>query len=103
MKDIEKFLRKGCTNAISIDALCSLTGQSDRMNRRDIAEAVKNRHIPIVNVGYGYFIYDGSTADNLALSEYYKCERSKAIDLLTRLKTIRRILAIDPNQEVFDV
>ena len=99
MMKIEDYISKGCDNAISRDDLCKLTHKLDRDNRALIAIAVRERHIPIVNVGYGYFIYDGSDKDEAELSEYYRKEVSRGKKIFERTEILKKILNKDKNQE----
>lgn len=97
---IENYLKKGHKNATSRDMLCAITLQSDRKNREDIAEAVRERHIPIINVGYGYFIYDGTEEDDAELNEYYRKETKRAKMIFAKLQTIKDCVNYDRNQMV---
>lgn len=99
---IEDYLKKGHKNATTRDMLCSLTFQSDRKNREDIAEAVRERHIPIINVGYGYFIYDGTEEDDAELEEYYRKETKRAKMIFKKLQTIKERVNFDRNQMVIN-
>lgn len=97
---IENYLQKGHKNAIKRDMLCALTLQSDRKNREEIAEAVRERHVPIINVGYGYFIYDGTEEDDAELEEYYRKETKRAKMIFAKLQTIKERVNFDRNQMV---
>lgn len=99
---IENYLQKGHKNAITRDMLCALTLQSDRKNREEIAEAVRERHVPIINVGYGYFIYDGTEEDDAELEEYYRKETKRAKMIFAKLQTIKERVNFDRNQMVIN-
>lgn len=100
---IENFIFSGYEKAVNREYLISRTGLNDREIRRMISEAVKYRNVPIVNVGSGYFIYDGSSRDKEALERYYARESRKARSIFDRLQTIKRVINFDENQEVLEV
>ena len=87
--EIEKFIGIGRENAVKRGELSTRLALDDRIVRREIAKA-RERGVNIVNdgSGVGYWISD-DTAD---LAEQYRKEHKRALKILYRLKTMRRML-----------
>lgn len=79
----------GKEKAITRDSLCNKVGLSDRNVRKFIEEA-RNAGVLIVNCGdgNGYYITD----DLDEIERQYHKDRSRALNILKRLKSMRKIL-----------
>ena len=83
------FIPYGEENVVTREYLSSVTGLTDRVVRRMI-EVARGEGIPIVNGadGKGYYI-----SENLKdLERYYRIERARALSILKRLSSARKIL-----------
>lgn len=94
--NIERFIPEGKENAISREVLARRLGLTDRQTRKLIEEA-RDRGVLIVNEGdgEGYFI----ACDIGQIERQYRKDRSRALSVLKRLKTMRRMLR-DAGKEV---
>lgn len=81
MSDILQYIGKGKENAVSRESLCKLTGQCDRSNRREIELLKQQDHIPIINLGNGYYICDSKT-------DFERYERQERRRIFNELKTL---------------
>lgn len=52
--NLEDYINVGHENAVSREYLCKVTGMTDRILRKTIEES----DLPIINMGYGYYIPD---------------------------------------------
>lgn len=86
---IEDFLMTGKENAVSRDWLAVRLNLPDRTIRRLIQEA-RDRGVLIMNAGdgSGYYISD----DIGEIHRQYRTDRSRALSVLKRLKTMRQRL-----------
>lgn len=86
---IEDFIPHGRENAVTRNDLAARLCLPDRTVRRLIAEA-RDRGELILNAcdGQGYYISD----DVSEIHGQYMVDRSRAISVLKRLKTMRRLL-----------
>ena len=83
---IASVLKMGKRNAISRDALCEITGLSDRMNRRLIHDLRKDGSIILSNTDTGGYYYPST------ITEAVRCERSmnsRAIKCFEASKAMR--------------
>jgi len=79
---IETFIPIGRQNAISRKTLSSLTGMSDRLVRKHIADS----SAPIINLGYGYFIPDERDEIDMAEKNAYVFqERARVRSIVDKL------------------
>lgn len=94
--NIEDFLGYGIENAKTREELCRITGLSDRMLRRLIEEARERGALIVAgDGGEGYYITDDLTD----IARQYRVDKSRALAVLKRLKTMRRMLN-DAGKEV---
>lgn len=84
---IEECISVGRENAVTRMTLSEMTGLPDRTVRRLIAEA-RDEGVLILNAGDGYYISN----DLREIERQYRMDRSRALSVLKRLKTMRRIL-----------
>lgn len=98
--NIENYIPHGAVFAVSRNDLIALTGLTDRVIRLAIADAV-DRGVPIVNVGCGYFIADGSREDKLAANVYIRKELSRHRMIIHRIHALQKALD-NVYQEDFD-
>jgi biotin operon repressor len=94
--NIERFIPEGKENAISREVLARRLGLTDRQTRKLIEEA-RDRGVLIVNDcdGEGYYL----ACDLGQIERQYRKDRSRALSVLKRLKTMRRMLR-DAGKEV---
>lgn len=80
--DLEQFIPVGHENAVSRKWLSSITGSSDRVVRR----AIEVSELPIINMGYGYYIPDmENEVDRSEMQSYIAQERSRMRAIENRL------------------
>jgi DNA-binding transcriptional regulator LsrR (DeoR family) len=84
---IEECIGIGRENAVTRTELSARTGFPDRTVRRMIAEA-RDEGVLILNTGDGYYISN----DLREIERQYRMDRSRALSILKRLKTMRHIL-----------
>lgn len=94
--NIERFIPEGKENAISREVLARRLGLTDRQTRKLIEEA-RDRGVLICNDGDGEGYYLAS--DLGQIERQYRKDRSRALSVLKRLKTMRRMLR-DAGKEV---
>lgn len=92
--DITKFLNEGAENAIPRADLARILGMTDRAVRKEI-EIARNRGALICNEGQGYYL----ARDIGQIERQYRTDRARALAVLKRLKTMRRMLR-DNGKEV---
>lgn len=81
--DIKKYIPKGHENAVSIDTLMAMTGMSNRMVRRAIAES--DAIILNMQDGKGYFRMNPRTKAERAFAEKYSAqEKSRGWSVLRK-------------------
>lgn len=88
MIPIENYIPYGYKNRISRETLENITHRKDRTNREEMAEALLNRNVLIVNADNGYFRPDGSAEDAVRAKAYYYQERAKTSSCDKRCKAI---------------
>lgn len=91
---IENYIPEGKENAITREELMRRTGYGDRMNRHFIAKA-RERGVPIVSAGRGYFIAKTQEEKEIICREAISRIRALA-------KTVKAIRAtpIDGQQKI---
>ena len=94
--NIERFIPEGKENAISREVLARRLGLTDRQTRKLIEEA-RDRGELICNDGDGEGYY--LACDLGQIERQYRKDRSRALSVLKRLKTMRRMLR-DAGKEV---
>ena len=99
-KMIENYIPFGYQNRISRIALSAVTHQNDRQNRKEIEEALYDRHVLIVNIDNGYFRPDGSAEDSLKAKSYLLREQMRTSSCNRRCKAILKILAPKKEDEL---
>ena len=81
--DIKKYIPKGHENAVTIDTLMAMTGMSNRMVRRAIAES--DAIILNMQDGKGYFRMNPRTKAERAFAEKYSAqEKSRGWSVLRK-------------------
>ena len=91
---IETYIPTGKENAITRSDLARLLGMTDRAVRKEI-ELARERGELICNEGTGYFLAE----DIGQIERQYRVDRARALAVLKRLKTMRRMLR-DAGKEV---
>ena len=81
------YIPNGKENAVPRAELSASVGYSDRVTRRIIAQLRDEGYI-ICNFGNGYYI----TSDLDEIERQYKQDTARAMSILKRRKTMRRIL-----------
>lgn len=99
---IEDYIPFGYANKISRTDLEILTGTSDRINRRSIAEALEERNVVIANVDGGYFRPTESEVDRLMLNNYIRKESARAYSCISKCRRLNKILQINGQMEMFN-
>lgn len=94
--NIERFIPEGKENAIPRSVLAVRLGLTDRQTRKLIEEA-RDRGVLICNDGDGEGYYLAS--DLGQIERQYRKDRARALSVLKRLKTMRRMLR-DAGKEV---
>lgn len=81
--DLNDFIPIGHDNAISREYLAKKIGVNDRILRKMIEVS----ELPIINLGYGYFIPDmENEVDVCELNKYIAQERSRISSIVSRLE-----------------
>lgn len=94
--NIERFIPEGKENAVSREVLATRLGLPDRTVRRLIEEA-RDRGEMICNDGDGEGYY--LACDIGQIERQYRKDRARALTVLKRLKTMRKMLR-DAGKEV---
>ena len=94
--NIERFIPEGKENAVSREVLATRLGLPDRTVRKLIEEA-RDRGELICNDGNGEGYY--RSYDICQIERQYRVDRARAMAVLKRLKTMRRMLN-DAGKEV---
>lgn len=85
--NICEFIPEGRENAVTREELSALLALPDRRVRRLIAHARENGEL-ILNDGTGYY----RSCDVHEIHRQYRTDRARALSVLRRLKTMRRLL-----------
>ena len=88
--NIERFIPEGKENAVSREVLATRLGLPDRTVRKLIEEA-RDRGELICNDGDGEGYY--RSYDIGQIERQYRVDRSRAMSVMKRLKTMRRMLS----------
>lgn len=88
--NIERFIPEGKENAVSREVLATRLGLPDRTVRKLIEEA-RDRGELICNDGDGEGYY--RSYDISQIERQYRVDKSRAMAVLKRLKTMRRMLS----------
>lgn len=94
--NIERFIPEGKENAVSREVLATRLGLPDRTVRKLIEEA-RDRGELICNDGDGEGYY--RSYDICQIERQYRVDKSRALAVMKRLKTMRRMLN-DAGKEV---
>ena len=86
---IEDFIPEGKENAITRPELARVLGMTDRAVRKEI-ELARDRGALICNDGDGAGYY--TARDICQIERQYRTDRARALAVLKRLKTMRRML-----------
>jgi hypothetical protein len=89
MQNIIDLIPYGHENAISRERLCAIMGKPDREIRK-LIEAARNSGAIIINKqdGRGYY----QTIDLAEIEKQYRQDTARAMSILARRKTARKIL-----------
>lgn len=93
---IENFIPEGKENAITRPELARVLGMTDRAVRKEI-ELARDRGAMICNDGDGAGYY--TARDIGQIERQYRVDRARAMSVMKRLKTMRRMLN-DAGKEV---
>lgn len=99
---IENYIPKGYRNRISRKTLEAMTHKSDRINRKEMEEALLERDVLIINIDNGYFVPDGSAEDMLKARAYYRREVTRTSSCSNRCKAIKRCLEPKKHDDLKD-
>ncbi len=100
MIDITEYIPVGIDSTpVSRERLANMTGLSDR-KVRDLINGAK-QEVPIINVGFGYYIADDPDDPNL--KAYIIQEKHRIREISRALKRHKQLYRINKQQEMLDI